>query len=79
MEKISEASVWPHFAGMTDLRQEGKTDHLLLDIITIAICAVICGADTWPDHKCKLKLIYPLIRLLTTNHLQNFFIVLYLL
>ncbi len=23
--------------------------HKLIDIITIAICAVICGADTWVD------------------------------
>jgi hypothetical protein len=23
--------------------------HELIDIITIAICAVICGADTWVD------------------------------
>jgi hypothetical protein len=26
----------------------GRTkDHELLDIITIAVCAVICGADDW--------------------------------
>jgi len=28
---------------------EGKTDHKLIEIITIAICAVICGAEGWSD------------------------------
>src|SRR5512141_1370705 len=26
---------------------EGRTDHKLIDIIVIAICAVICGATEW--------------------------------
>ena len=30
-----------------DPRIERSEWHSLLDIITIAICAVICGADTW--------------------------------
>jgi predicted transposase YbfD/YdcC len=35
-----------HFAGLDDPRRYNRW-HLLLDIITIAICAVICGADDW--------------------------------
>ena len=38
-----------HFAHMTDPRVERSQRHKLIDIITIAICAVICGADTWVD------------------------------
>ena len=32
-----------------DPRVERTRQHKLIDIITIAICAVICGADTWVD------------------------------
>ncbi len=49
MNTIANASIWPHFIGLTDPRQEGKIDHLLQDIIFLAVCAVISGADTWPD------------------------------
>jgi predicted transposase YbfD/YdcC len=36
-----------HFAGPTDPRIDRTKEHKLIDIVTIAICAVICGADTW--------------------------------
>lgn len=36
-----------HFANLTDPRIERTKEHKLIDILTIAICAVICGADTW--------------------------------
>jgi len=32
-----------HFASLKDPRTPDKTEHQLIDIITIAICAVICG------------------------------------
>lgn len=35
------------FAELTDPRVDRTKDHLLLDIVTIALCAVICGADSW--------------------------------
>jgi predicted transposase YbfD/YdcC len=38
-----------HFSEMEDPRVEWSIQHKLIDIITIAICAVICGADTWVD------------------------------
>lgn len=38
-----------HFAGLTDPRVERTREHKLLDIVIIAICAVICGADGWTD------------------------------
>src|SRR5947209_20147807 len=37
------------FATLEDPRVERTKQHQLLDIITIALCAVICGADTWVD------------------------------
>ena len=36
-----------YFGALEDPRIERCKRHQLLDIITIAICAVICGADSW--------------------------------
>ena len=38
-----------HFADIEDPRVERTRQHKLIDIITIAICAVICGAEGWTD------------------------------
>jgi predicted transposase YbfD/YdcC len=43
------ASLMEHFSGVEDPRSEFGKRHLLLDIIVIAICAVICGADNWVE------------------------------
>ena len=44
-----DASILTHFASLEDPRDKRGKEHLLLDIITIAICAVICGAESWTD------------------------------
>jgi predicted transposase YbfD/YdcC len=36
-----------HFAQVHDPRVDRTKQHLLIDILVIAICAVICGADDW--------------------------------
>jgi predicted transposase YbfD/YdcC len=41
------ASILEHFEGLTDPRVERTKEHQLLDIIAIALCAVICGAEGW--------------------------------
>jgi predicted transposase YbfD/YdcC len=38
-----------HFAALHDPRVERTKRHPLLSIVTIALCAVICGAETWDD------------------------------
>lgn len=38
-----------HFVDLEDPRIDRTRLHHLLDIVTIAICAVICGADGWED------------------------------
>lgn len=43
------ASLAEHFGALEDPRVEHLTDHKLLDIITIALCAIISGAETWKD------------------------------
>jgi predicted transposase YbfD/YdcC len=46
MAEGSTGSIIEHFSGMEDPRRENRR-HYLLDIMVIAICAVICGADDW--------------------------------
>jgi predicted transposase YbfD/YdcC len=41
-------SIKDFFSDVTEPRDSNKR-HKLIDIITIALCAVICGADTWED------------------------------
>jgi predicted transposase YbfD/YdcC len=48
MPETPVATVTDHFSGLEDPRGDNRR-HLLLDIIVIAICAAICGADTWTD------------------------------
>ena len=38
-----------HFAGLQDPRIDRTKLHQLLDIVVIAICAIICGADDWVE------------------------------
>ena len=42
-----DASIMDHFRNLEDPRIERSKRHQLLDIVAIAICAVICGADSW--------------------------------
>jgi predicted transposase YbfD/YdcC len=43
------ASLSEHFADLEDPRIDRTKLHQLLDIIVIAICAIICGADDWVE------------------------------
>jgi len=45
----SGASITEHFASLEDPRIDRTKRHNLLDIVTIAICGTICGADSWVD------------------------------
>jgi len=47
MNKTATSTIITHFAGLADPRRYNRR-HKLLDIVVIAICAVICGADDWP-------------------------------
>lgn len=48
MGKEPTHAIEEHFGSVSDPRAENAS-HQLLDIIVIAICAVICGADNWED------------------------------
>ena len=42
-------SIQEHFSSLNDPREAHKIAHDLQEIITIAICAVISGADGWVE------------------------------
>ncbi len=47
MKLKPKITIADHFAQMSDPRIDRTKRHKLIDILTIAICAVICGADSW--------------------------------
>ena len=47
MKLKPKTTIGDHFSNIGDPRVERTKQHKLIDIITIAICAVICGADSW--------------------------------
>ena len=58
---IAKAFVLSHlvasFAALPDPRCAGPTRHRLLDLLVIAVCAVVAGAETWVDiaHYGRMK------------------------
>jgi predicted transposase YbfD/YdcC len=49
MSQVIDTSILTHFGNLEDPRDIRGKEHLLLDIITIALCAVISGAEGWED------------------------------
>lgn len=49
MSSSPTATLATHFANLTDPRDQDLIDHKLLDIVLLAICAVIGGADGWTE------------------------------
>ena len=49
MVKKPLEAIEEHFGKIRDPRKDRTKDHKLIDIIAIAICAVICGAEGWVD------------------------------
>jgi len=49
MNRSITSTIVDHFQGVDDPRVERNKRHQLRDILTIAICAVLCGAETWVD------------------------------
>src|SRR5689334_15763212 len=37
------------FAGLSDPRETSRCDHRLVDILAIAVCAVVACAESWED------------------------------
>ena len=49
MGQMPLGSLPAHFAALDDPRMDRTKHHALLDLIVIAVCAVICGADSWVE------------------------------
>jgi hypothetical protein len=49
MEGSPGTSIVVHFASLEDPRVERTKLHPLVSIVAIALCAVICGADSWVE------------------------------
>ena len=49
MKLKPKITIADYFGEIEDPRVERTRQHKLIDIITIAICAVICGAEGWTD------------------------------
>lgn len=47
MAKQAVTALTEHFSNITDPRVDRTKDHKLIDIVIIAICGVVCGADGW--------------------------------
>lgn len=54
--QVFDASILMHFASLEDPRDNRGKEHLLLDIITISICAVLSGAEGW-DQAYLVKIL----------------------
>jgi predicted transposase YbfD/YdcC len=48
MQETPGGTITEHFSELEDPREDNRR-HLLVEIIVIAICAAICGADSWTD------------------------------
>lgn len=42
-------SISVHFGALPDPRVERTRGHLLIDILTIGLCAILCGGEGWTD------------------------------
>jgi predicted transposase YbfD/YdcC len=49
MAAASVGSIKKHFRKVMDPRVKGRTQHLLVDILVMAICGVIANCDGWDD------------------------------
>jgi hypothetical protein len=47
MSNELQTSLQDWFGDLPDPRVQGRCDHKRLDIIIIAICGALCGADSW--------------------------------
>lgn len=49
MDRAALTTIATHFGAVPDPRMDRNKAHQLVDMLTIAVCAVVCGADTRVD------------------------------
>jgi hypothetical protein len=47
MEEQRSAALLEHLGELADPRIERHREHKLIDVLVIAICAILCGANDW--------------------------------
>jgi hypothetical protein len=47
MEEQRSAALLEHFGEVADPRIERHKEHTRIDILVLAICAILCGANDW--------------------------------
>jgi|GEM_PF-1094583 hypothetical protein len=69
MQSSGNAILYTYFQDLTDSRMEGRISHKLIDIVIIAISAVLSGAESWTaierfgqtidllQKSCKLRIV----------------------
>jgi predicted transposase YbfD/YdcC len=62
MKLKPKITIADHFGEIDDPRVERTKQHKLIDIITIAIYAVICGADSWVSIETYGKAKYSFLK-----------------
>ena len=45
----SQLALMSHFVEVDDPRRDQGKRHLLSDLLTLTICGVLCGANTWVE------------------------------
>jgi hypothetical protein len=48
-QDMSIENLAQYFSTIKDPRCSGKVEHRLIDVLVIAVCAVIAGAESWDD------------------------------
>lgn len=49
MSRLQSPAIFTHFSGVSDPRRPNARRHELRDLIVIALCAAICGSESWAD------------------------------
>lgn len=66
MSENPVASTDKHFSNLEDPRKKHLNHHPLINILVIALCALVAGADNWTEiedfGKQKQKLAQPISR-----------------
>ena len=47
MTSKTETTIHQAFSNLNDPRQEEKVEHPLINIVFIAVCGILCGANNW--------------------------------
>lgn len=47
MEEQRSAALLEHFGERADPRIDRHKEHTLIDVLVLAICAILCGANDW--------------------------------